>query len=150
LSAKGSWRIAIPGFRFSVVMQRRGTNPHQATVPREASHIRIIAVSGEMLEGFLGFLLDIDPSSGANVEDRRTSSSERTPQLAASKHSYAAGEVVEISVEQLAAGAPLPEMPLFLRPDRYIDVPLESTYEAAYAGMPDFWRGVLECGSATA
>ena len=64
--------------------------------------------------------------------------------------SYAAGEVVEIFVEHLAVGAPLPEMPLFLRPDRYINVPLEPTYQAAYAGMPAFWRGILECGSATA
>ncbi|MFI5378991.1 MAG: hypothetical protein ACHRHE_06830 [Tepidisphaerales bacterium] len=35
-------------------------------------------------------------------------------------------------------------MPLFLRPDRYINVPLESTYREAYAGMPAFWRDVLE------
>jgi hypothetical protein len=59
--------------------------------------------------------------------------------------SYAAGEVVEIFVEHLPVGAPLPEMPLFLRPDRYINVPLEPTYQAAYAGMPAFWRAILEC-----
>ena len=64
--------------------------------------------------------------------------------------SYAAGPVVEIFVEHVAVGAPLPEMPLFLRPDRYINVPLEPTYQAAYAGMPAFWRGILECGSGTA
>jgi hypothetical protein len=38
----------------------------------------------------------------------------------------------------------LPEMPLFLDPDRYINVPLEPTYQAAHDGMPAFWRGVLE------
>jgi hypothetical protein len=32
----------------------------------------------------------------------------------------------------------------FLRPDRYVDVPLEPTYLAAYRAMPGFWRDVLE------
>jgi hypothetical protein len=38
----------------------------------------------------------------------------------------------------------LPEMPLFLRPDWYVNVPLESTYQEAYQGMRSFWRNVLE------
>lgn len=58
--------------------------------------------------------------------------------------SYAAGPAVEIYLEHVGVGASLPEMPLFLRPDRYINVPLESTYLAAYGGMPAFWRHVLE------
>jgi hypothetical protein len=58
--------------------------------------------------------------------------------------SYAAGPAVEIYVEHIAVGALLPEMPLFLHPDRYINVPLEPTYQSAYAGMPAFWRNVLE------
>jgi uncharacterized protein DUF4058 len=62
--------------------------------------------------------------------------------------SYAAGPLVEIYIEQVAVGAPMPDMPLFLRPDRYINVPLEPTYLAAYGGMPAFWRGVVERGSA--
>ena len=60
--------------------------------------------------------------------------------------SYAAGPAVEIYVEHVGFGAPLPEMPLFLRADRYINVPLEPTYQAAYRRMPAFWRGVLERG----
>jgi hypothetical protein len=58
--------------------------------------------------------------------------------------SYAAGPRVEVYLEHLAVGAALTEMPLFLRPDRYVKVPLEETYQAAYRGMPAFWRGVLE------
>jgi hypothetical protein len=58
--------------------------------------------------------------------------------------SYAVGPQVEIYLEHLAVGAPLPEMPLFLRPDRYVNVPLEATYREAYRGMPAFWRDVLE------
>jgi len=57
---------------------------------------------------------------------------------------YAAGPQVEAYVEHIAVGHALPEMPLFLQSDRYINVPLESTYEAAYQGMPSFWREVLE------
>jgi Protein of unknown function (DUF4058) len=60
--------------------------------------------------------------------------------------SYAVGPAVEIYVEHVAVGAPLPEMPLFLHPDRYISVPLGPTYQAAYDGMPAFWREVLEHG----
>jgi hypothetical protein len=33
---------------------------------------------------------------------------------------------------------------LFLTSDRYVNVPLAATYDAAYRGMPGFWRGVLE------
>jgi uncharacterized protein DUF4058 len=58
--------------------------------------------------------------------------------------SYVAGPRPEAYVEHLAVGSPLAEMPLFLNPDRYINVPLESTYLAAYCGMPKFWRDVLE------
>ena len=35
-------------------------------------------------------------------------------------------------------------MPLFLNFERYVNLPLESTYESAFQGMPAFWRGVLE------
>jgi hypothetical protein len=58
--------------------------------------------------------------------------------------SYAAGPTIEIYVEHVGVGAGLPEVPLFLRPDRYVNLPLEATYQEAYAGMPLFWRDVLE------
>jgi hypothetical protein len=57
---------------------------------------------------------------------------------------YAAGPQVEVYLEHLAVGAVLTAMPLFLRPDRYVDAPLEATYQAAYRGVPAFWRDVLE------
>ncbi|MCH8924242.1 MAG: hypothetical protein IIA67_13975, partial [Planctomycetes bacterium] len=57
---------------------------------------------------------------------------------------YAAAGRIEVYLEHLAVGASLPEMPLFLRPDRYVNAPLEATYQAAYRGMPAFWREVLE------
>jgi hypothetical protein len=58
--------------------------------------------------------------------------------------SYAAGPQVEVYLEHVTVGAALPEMPLFLRPDRYVNVPLEATYREAYRGVPRFWREVLE------
>ena len=64
--------------------------------------------------------------------------------------SYAAGPQIEVYLEHLAVGAILPEMPLFLRHDRYVNVPLEATYQEAYRGMPAFWRNVLEGGEPNA
>jgi hypothetical protein len=64
--------------------------------------------------------------------------------------SYAAGPQVEIYLEHLAVGTALAEMPLFLRSDRYVNVPLEATYQAAYRGVPEFWRDVLEGRSSDA
>ncbi len=58
--------------------------------------------------------------------------------------SYVGGPSVDAYLEHLSVGAPLANMPLFLRPDRYVYVPLEPTYQAAYRGMPAFWRDVLE------
>jgi hypothetical protein len=58
--------------------------------------------------------------------------------------SYAAGPPVDAYVEHLKINAPLPDMPLFLHSDRYVVVPLETTYQAAYRGVPAFWRKVLE------
>src|SRR5262245_4812083 len=58
--------------------------------------------------------------------------------------SYVANGAVEIYVEHVCVGAPLPEAPLFLRPDRYVNLPLEATYHEAYRGMPAFWRDALE------
>jgi hypothetical protein len=58
--------------------------------------------------------------------------------------SYTAGPPVKAYLEHLAVGSALPDMPLFLHTERYIPVPLESTYQAAYRGVPAFWRDVLE------
>jgi hypothetical protein len=46
-------------------------------------------------------------------------------------------------VTPVAIGQDLPDMPLFLTPEVYIDVPLEATYQAAWADVPSFWQDVL-------
>jgi hypothetical protein len=51
---------------------------------------------------------------------------------------------VEAYVEHLTVGDSLTDMPMFLTSDFYINIPLEATYQAAYRGVPAFWRDVLE------
>jgi hypothetical protein len=58
--------------------------------------------------------------------------------------SYAAGPPTVAYLEHLAVGDPLRDMPLFLTDERYVYLPLASTYEAAFAGLPEIWRSVLE------
>jgi len=57
---------------------------------------------------------------------------------------YSAGQPKRAYIEPTAVGRELIEMPLFLEPERYINVPLEPTYMAAYRGVPRRWKGVLE------
>jgi len=47
-------------------------------------------------------------------------------------------------VEPTAVGLVPPDMPLFLQPGWYVDVPLERTYMAAYRSVPRVWRDVIE------
>ena len=57
---------------------------------------------------------------------------------------YAASALPVAYIEPIAVGQELPEMPLFLTSQRYINVPLEATYRAAYEGVPERWRRVIE------
>lgn len=58
--------------------------------------------------------------------------------------SYSAGVFAEAYLEAAAVGDELPEMPLFLEPAGYVNIPLQSSYDAAYRGLPAYWKGVLE------
>jgi hypothetical protein len=89
-----------------------------------------------------------DPQGMHDVIQQRLNPFEETYELPADEPltlaSYVAEPRVAVYLEHLAVGSVLPDMPLFLRPDRYIDLPLEATYQEAYRGMPAFWRDVLE------
>lgn len=63
--------------------------------------------------------------------------------------SYIGGLVPESFVETVAVGETLPDMPLFLTPEFYIPLPLERTYESAWAAVPAYWREVLGGPSAS-
>lgn len=58
--------------------------------------------------------------------------------------SYVARPLAEAYVEYLALGEELPEMPLFLQVDSYVNVPLEPTYQAAHRGSPVHLRQILD------
>jgi hypothetical protein len=51
---------------------------------------------------------------------------------------------VRAYVVHVAVGDSLPDMPLFLEPQVTVDVPLETTYQSAFAAVPRRWRRVLE------
>lgn len=57
---------------------------------------------------------------------------------------YSAGPVLKAYIEPIAVGSVLPDMPLFLEEDWYVNVPLEATYNEAYASVPERWRRVIE------
>ena len=57
---------------------------------------------------------------------------------------YEAGLPKNAYVERVAVGETLIDMPLFLAPGWYINVPLESTYMAAWRGVPRRFREILE------
>ena len=58
--------------------------------------------------------------------------------------SYVSANPVLSFVEPIAVGRVLPEMPLFLTKERYINVPLEETYASAYRGLPQKYKHILE------
>jgi hypothetical protein len=57
---------------------------------------------------------------------------------------YAVNGMPRAYVEPIAVGMILPDMPLFLSSDRYVNVPLEATYVQGYRGLSELWREMLE------
>ena len=57
---------------------------------------------------------------------------------------YSGGSVKTAYVEPIGVGDLLSEMPLFLSEERYVNVPLEETYQASYVGLPRIYRELLE------
>jgi hypothetical protein len=57
---------------------------------------------------------------------------------------YQAGDPVEAYLNYTAVGRPLPPVPLFLRGDQYVDLPLEATYATGYGRLPREVKAHLE------
>jgi Protein of unknown function (DUF4058) len=57
---------------------------------------------------------------------------------------YAAGSEKAAYVENLAVGDRLPDMPIFLTPDRYVPCPLEASYQVTWGVFPMALKGPLE------
>jgi len=47
-------------------------------------------------------------------------------------------------IEPIAIGDPLRDMPLYVSTEGYVSVPLQETYDRAFAAMPRRWASVLE------
>jgi hypothetical protein len=74
-------------------------------------------------------------------------------ELPADKRLTAAGysaETLTGFIEPFAVGDALPEVPLFLRGERYVSCPLESSYQATWAVMPAPIRNLLQPQSSSA
>ena len=56
---------------------------------------------------------------------------------------YSAGTATRAFIETTAVGNVLVDMPLFLKPELYVLVPLEATYQTAFDAVPRRWRDVL-------
>ncbi len=57
---------------------------------------------------------------------------------------YECDVVARAYIEPIAVGDLLPDMPLFLEPNGCVQVPLEATYQTAFAVMPRRWRDELQ------
>ncbi|HUY36596.1 MAG TPA: DUF4058 family protein [Pirellulales bacterium] len=57
---------------------------------------------------------------------------------------YETANGVRAYVVHAAVGETLADMPLFLEPGKAVEVPLEASYNAAFADVPRRWRRVLE------
>jgi hypothetical protein len=58
---------------------------------------------------------------------------------------YECRDAVRAYVEPIAVGDPLVPMPVFLTPpDTFLEVPLEETYQAAWATVPARWQRVID------
>ena len=58
--------------------------------------------------------------------------------------SYESGVLIRAFVEPVSVGDALSDMPLFLEPGRYVEVPLEETYRIAFDAVPRRWRAILD------
>ena len=56
---------------------------------------------------------------------------------------YQAAPVITAYVEVVGVGDPLPDMPLFLYEDQYVNVPIEETYQATWQVLPREIRGLF-------
>jgi hypothetical protein len=57
--------------------------------------------------------------------------------------SYIGGAGAEAFIDPVAVADELPTIPLYLTLEEYVPVPLETTYQAAFDAVPEFWRDAL-------
>lgn len=81
-------------------------------------------------------------------ESKPTKLSSRRPLILAADVAgdLSVGRLTRAYVEPIGVGDKLPDMPAYLNPDSYVPVPLESTYQAAWATCPPDMRYLVEHG----
>lgn len=57
---------------------------------------------------------------------------------------YRAGSKPRAYFEPVTVRGTLPDFPLFLTPELYVNVPLETTYQSAWRGVPQRWKRGIE------
>jgi hypothetical protein len=108
--------------------------------------------SAALVQGYHLLIVDLQPPTtrdpngihGAIWEEMADDSYRAPADKLLTVVSYSAGSSKTAYVEPLAVGDLLPVMPLFLEPDQYVAVPLESTYRTAWQSVPNRWQRVLE------
>ncbi len=98
-------------------------------------------------------LLIVDPIPVSNrdpfglhaaiIEDFQDDPLRLPPETPLSVFAYECDDRVRSYLEPLAVGDCLPDMPVFLYPEMYIDVPLEATYMGAWEAVPRRWQKVI-------
>jgi Protein of unknown function (DUF4058) len=88
----------------------------------------------------------IHPQVWDEIEERHFELPEGKPLTLAS---YMAEPIKTAFVQPIAVGESMPAMPLFLSPGRYVNVPLESTYQETWGELPSEIRMVLDPSSAS-
>jgi Protein of unknown function (DUF4058) len=162
---------ADPAIHFTA--SRPSASRHRAIVVRRASNDRVVAVievvspgnkdSGHAIRAFVAktadllergihlLMVDLFPPTPRDPRGIHEAiwgepigvEAAPMPNRPLTMVTYAAGEEERALVRLVAVGEALPDMPLFLAPDFYVPVPLESTYMAAFEGFPRRWRDVL-------
>lgn len=108
-------------------------------------------VSGAVTQGIHVLLIDLFPAGPRDpngihpaIWEDLTGEVEPAADRPLTLVAYASGLETTAYIEPVAVGDTLPDMPLFLDPGQYIEVPLEATYRAAWRGVPAFYREILE------
>lgn len=101
-----------------------------------------------MRSGIHLLIVDLFPPNAANPHRIHGAiwddSFEQPPDRPLTLVSYIADDEPEAFVEPIQVGQRLPDMPVFLDPSWYVNVPLEATYEMAWQGLPAPYRKILE------
>jgi hypothetical protein len=127
---------------------------------RQAFRVFLEKAVAALAHGYHGYhllLIDLQPPTkrdpqgihGALWAEISDDSYHAPPAKPLTLAAYSAGLLKKAYVTPFAVGDALADMPLFLTPADYVNVPLETTYQAAWRGVPKRWRSVLEAPNNT-